>query len=77
MIDERLATAENYVAQNVNVRGWSWLHLSDWKGKSGHPLWMKNHMIPSTETARTRKERALEKIDAKDKGKWLKQQRRR
>jgi len=34
-------------AKNVNVKGFpSWLKLSDWKGKSGHPLWMKNHMIP-------------------------------
>ena len=75
-LDQNLAAAEEYVARNVNVRGFpSWLKLSDWKGKSGHPLWMKNHMIPSTQRARAEKERALERIDAKGKEKQLKQRR--
>ena len=74
MIDRRLAAAKNYVAKNVNVRDTAtWLHLGDWKGGSGHPLWMKNHMIPSTEWARTRKERVLERIEKKGKEKRLKQ----
>jgi hypothetical protein len=76
-LDQHLAAAEEYVARNVNVRGFpGWLHLSDWKGKSGHPLWMKNHMIPSTQRARAEKERALERINAKGKGKQLNQRRR-
>jgi hypothetical protein len=38
-LDQHLAAAEEYVAKNANVRGFpSWLKLSDWKGKSGHPL---------------------------------------
>jgi hypothetical protein len=76
MLDQHLAAAEEYVARNVNVRGLSWLHLSDWKGKSGHPLWMKHKMIPSTKRARAEKERALERINTKGKKKQLKQRRR-
>jgi hypothetical protein len=45
-IEERLANAEEYLARNVNVEGKSFLHFDDWCGKSGHPLWMKNVMIP-------------------------------
>ena len=66
-LDQHLAAAEGYVARNVNVRGLSWLHLSDWKGKSGHPLWIKNYMMPSTQKAQAEKERALEKIATKAK----------
>jgi len=77
VLDQHLAAAKEYVARNVNVRGAaSWLHLGDWKGKSGHPLWMKNHMIPSTKRSRTEKERALERIATKAKVKRLKEQRR-
>jgi len=76
MLDQHLAAAGDYVARTVNVRGSSWLHLSDWEGKSGHPLWMKNHMIPSTKRARAEKERALERINTKSKEERLKQQRR-
>ena len=61
-IEKRLADAEEYIGQNVNVEGSSWLHFDDWKGKSGHPLWMKNFMIPTTKKARVRKEMALEMI---------------
>ena len=71
-LDQHLLAAGQYVARNVNVRGFSWLHLSDWKGKSGHPLWMKNHMIPSTKKARAERERALEKIVTKAKEKRIK-----
>jgi len=77
VIEKHLAAAEDYVAKNVNVRGTaSWLHLGDWKGKSGHPLWMKNHMIPSIERVRAKKERALEMIDMKGKQKSLKERKR-
>jgi hypothetical protein len=71
-----LRPAEEYVARNVNVEGSPWLHLDDWKGKSGHPLWMKNYMIPATKKARARKEKALEKISRKIKGKGLSRRRR-
>jgi hypothetical protein len=73
MIEEYLAAAEEYVARNVNVEGSSFLHFGDWKGKSGHPLWMKNHMIPATKKGRARKEKALEMIIRKSKEKGLKQ----
>ena len=76
-LDQNLAAAEEYVARNVNVRGFpGWLRLSDWKGKSGHPLWMKHHMVPSTLRALAEKERALERIRTKGKEKQLKQRRR-
>jgi hypothetical protein len=76
MIEKRLADAEEYLAQNVNVEGSSWLHFDDWKGKSGHPLWMKNFMIPATKKARVKKEKALERISRKHRDKCLKQRRR-
>jgi hypothetical protein len=69
MIDKHLAKAEEYIARNVNVKSSSWLHLEDWKGKSGHPLWMKNHMVPSTKKARAKMEKALERITKKEKDK--------
>ena len=76
VLDQRLAAAHEYVARNINVRGQAaWLHLSDWKGKTGHPLWMKNHMIPSTKRSRTEKERALETIDTKSKKRQIKERR--
>ncbi len=77
VLDQRLAAAGEYVARNVNVRGFpSWLKLSDWKGKTGHPLWMKSHMIPTTQKSRVGKERALEKIATKTKDLQLKERRR-
>jgi len=65
-IEIQLANAEEYVARNVNVEGASWLHTSDWQGKSGHPLWMKNFMIPSLKKVQKRKEKALENISSKN-----------
>lgn len=77
VLDRHLAAAKEYVARDVNIRGTaSWLHLGDWKGKSGHPLWMKNHMIPSTQRSRAGKVRALEKLATKAKEKRLKERRR-
>ena len=71
MIEKRLANAEEYVARNVNVEGASWLHFDDWQGKSGHPSWMKNWMIPTTMKHRARKEKALRSIGDKAKEKNL------
>lgn len=77
VLGQHLNAAKGYVARNVNVRGTaSWLNLGDWKGKTGHPLWMKNHMIPVTRRSLTAKERALEKIATKAKVKGLKERRR-
>ena len=47
MLDKRLAAAEHYVARNVNIESSDFLHLADWQGRSDHPLWMKNVMIPT------------------------------
>jgi len=67
MIDKHLANAEEYIARNVNVKSSSQFHLEDWNGKSGHPLWMRDHMIPRTKKARAKVEKALERIIAKEK----------
>ena len=64
-----VANADEYVAQNVNVEGSAWLHTDDWKGKSGHPLWMKNYMMPAIKKSLIRKEKALEKIKNKSREK--------
>jgi hypothetical protein len=72
MIETCLANAEEYLARGLNVESSGWLHLDDWNGKSGHPLWMKNFMIPVTEKARDEKEKALEKINRKERDKRLK-----
>ncbi len=76
MITKRLADAEEYIAQNVNVEGSSWFHFHDWNGKSGHPLWMKNFMIPTTKKARARKEKALDRIIREKKDKNLRRRKR-
>jgi hypothetical protein len=70
-IEERLANAREYIARNVNVVGVSWLHFDDWWGKSGHPSWMRNYMIPSMMKLRAKKEKALRNIDSKAKDKNL------
>jgi hypothetical protein len=69
MIDRHLANAEEYIASNENVESSSQFHLEDWNGKSGHPLWMKNHMIPRTKKARAKMEKALGTIASKEKDK--------
>ncbi len=77
LIETRLANAREYVAQNINVEGSPWLHLDDWRGKSGHPLWMSNSMMPTLMKRRARKERALRNIDSKTKEKSLSLRKRR
>ena len=69
MAERHLANAEEYVTQNVNVEGSSWLHLDDWRGKSGHPSWMRNFMIPTTKKYIAKKEKALAGIHNKAKDK--------
>jgi hypothetical protein len=75
-IEEHLRSAEEYIARNVNVRSRSFLHSKDWEGKSGHPLWMRNFMIPTVKKALARKEKALERVIAKEKQKNIHQRRR-
>nr|ALS89844.1 MetaGeneMark_Unknown Function [uncultured bacterium] len=76
LIDKRLANAEAYLARNVNVEGKHYLHFDDWEGNSGHPLWMKNHMVPRAQRARTAQVKTLEQIVAKAKDKRISQRRR-
>jgi hypothetical protein len=72
-IETHLANAEAYVAKGVNVEGSSWLHFGDFNGKSGHPLWMQNFMIPTSKGARAKKEKALKTILNKEREKRLKE----
>jgi hypothetical protein len=76
-IDKCLANAQEYLAQNVNVEGSSFLHFDDWRGKSGHPSWIRNFMIPAMMKGRTKKEKALKKIENKTKDKLLAKRKRR
>lgn len=76
-IEECLANAEEYVARAVNVEGLAWPHFGDWLGKSGHPSWMRNFMIPTTIKHRARKEKALKNIDNKAKDKAVARRKRR
>lgn len=73
----RLANADKYVARNVNVESVSFLHFADWKGQSGHPSWMRNHMIPATKKACNRKAKALARIEHDAKEKELSRRKRR
>ena len=70
-IEESLTNAQEYVASNVNVKGSPQFHLGDWRGKSGHPSWMRNFMIPTLMKRRAKIEKALESIDNKAKHKNL------
>ena len=56
-VEECLRNAEQYVARDVNVESTSFCHFAEWKGKSGHPLWMKNYAIPAMKRALARFER--------------------
>ena len=64
-IEQRLRNAQAYAARNENVERASFLHLRDWEGKSGHPLWIKNFMIPATLRARALNEKRLERLITK------------
>lgn len=76
-IEQQLANAAAYVARGVNVEGSAFLHLDDWKGHSGHPLWTKNFMIPRVKRGRARKEMALGRITNDEREKRLQERRRR
>jgi hypothetical protein len=65
-MDRDLANAEAYIERGANVRSSSPLHLEDWAGQSGHPLWMKNHMVPQTKKAQVKQEKVLDRIEARE-----------
>jgi hypothetical protein len=70
-VETALANAQDYVAKGVNIESSSFLHFGDWHGKSGHPSWMKNHMIPTLMKYRARKEKTLQHLVNKAKDKKL------
>ena len=74
--EQYLRNAEAYVARNVNVESTSFCHFADWKGKSGHPLWMKNYAIPAMKRALARFEKRLDRIAARQKDKRSQKRRR-
>ena len=68
---QHLANAEEYVAQQRNVEGTAFLHLDDWRGRSGHPAWMENWMIPSLKKCRASKEKTLDQMNRNEKDRNL------
>jgi hypothetical protein len=70
-IEDRLDRAREYVARNVNVEGKKFLHIDDWQGRSGHPKWMKNFMIPTMMKRLTTKRRILKQYDNRTKDKKI------
>jgi hypothetical protein len=76
-IEKTLVNALAYLQRGVNVESSSFLHFRDWKGHSGHPLWVQNHMIPVLLRSRTRQEEKMRTLEdrAKDKRLSLRKQR--
>jgi hypothetical protein len=67
-LKNNLANAERYLAEGKNVKSISLLlYLNDYRGKSGHPAWIRNVMIPRTKARIAAAEKALERIEAKQK----------
>lgn len=77
MIEKNLVNAAAYVAKGVNIEVFAELHFGDWRGNSGHPVWMKNVMIPRSIKWREKLEKTLLKIDDKAKDKKLTMRKRR
>lgn len=75
-IEEGLLNARAYLRRGLNVEGSSFLHFSDWKGHSGHPLWVQNHMIPVLLRSRARQEKKLRTLADRAKDKRLSLRRR-
>lgn len=71
-----LANAEQYLTQNVNIEGVSFLHFDDWKGRSGHPAWVRNVMIPSTKEGISKMEKTLDIVYKKRKDKSVSRRKR-
>jgi hypothetical protein len=66
-----LANAEKYVENGVNIEGDGQFHFDDWAGNSGHPLWMKNKLIPTTKMQIAKEEKKLRKFQDKEKDKRI------
>lgn len=64
-LERDLANAKAYLERGVNVEGFAWLHTDDWQGKSGHPLWIENHMIRALKRRRVKEENALQTLNNK------------
>jgi hypothetical protein len=70
-----LERAEKYVERGINVEGSHPLHLGDWSGNSGHPEWMKNHMIPATKRMIAEQEKVLKRLRAEGKDRHITERR--
>ncbi|SRR5260370_39114860 len=70
-LEQNLDNAEKYLEKGENVEGLTWLHFGDWRGKSGHPNWMKNWMVPWTQKRLAKIERELENTKKRTKDKKL------
>lgn len=64
---KQLDNAEKYLAEGKNIEGRAWLHLDDWTGKSGHPDWVRNFLIPRIKKEIGKCEEVIERISQKEK----------
>jgi hypothetical protein len=76
-LEERLENAEAYLTRGVNVEGRAYLHMDDYRGKSGHPSWILSQMVPRVARRLARKQRALETIESKEREKKFTQRKKR
>lgn len=70
-LEKQMENAENYLKTGENIEGLDWLHLDDWAGHSGHPKWVKNHMIPSIKKRIAEQEKLIKKIESNNKEKKI------
>lgn len=70
-LKKSLDNAIAYLERGQNIEGEGFVHLCDWKGNSGHPKWVKNHMMPTIEKKIIHDERIIKILEAKDKSKAL------
>jgi hypothetical protein len=73
-LETELAAGARYALRGVNRRAGPC--VQDWKGNTGHPLWMRNHMIPVKRRVRAQLDRALDTIATKERGRRLRARRR-
>ncbi len=59
---KRLKNARTYLEKGEHVEGSAWLHMDDWRGRSGHPKWIANWMILNIKKVIADKEKGLERI---------------
>lgn len=71
-LEKNLEDSKSYVKKGENIYGdWS----TDWKGKSGHPSWVKNIVIKCKEYSIKAWHRVIDDLEKKEKDKQLSQRR--